>query len=90
MLGFGEIALFILIVLGVLYGIGIGLLKTWNYIVANRRRHRLEREADERQHRKQLADDFAESMRSLNEIGGGSMSFEDYAGKSKRLSKVKQ
>lgn len=87
MLGFGEIAIFILIILGVLYGVGIGLLKAWNYVVANRRNHRLEREADDRLHRKQLAEDYAESIKALNELGGATMSFHDYTVKGKVIDK---
>lgn len=69
MIGFTEIAIVVLLAFGVLAGIVFGLLKVWNFIVATRRTHRLQREQDERDHRKALADDYAASLKQLDGIG---------------------
>lgn len=61
----------------------VGLWRTVHYF---RRKHRLEKEADDRAHRKALAEDFREATKELTE---GAINFEDYALKTpQRLNKV--
>lgn len=88
MIGFAEITFVVLIGLGVLFGLGVGLIKTWDKVVAIRRRHRLEREEDERNHSKQLAADYAEALQQINNTGG-TMDFADYRTKPK-LSAIRE
>ena len=80
MLGFGEIALFLLIVGVVASGIGYGLYRLWDGVVNTRRKHRLQAQEDERLHRKQMADDYAESAKMLEGLTAN-MSFEEYTNK---------
>lgn len=76
MIGFFEISIVVLLAFAVLAGLVYGGLKAWNFIVATRRKHRLEREEDERNHRKLMAQDFSEIMQMPGETP---LSFTEYA-----------
>jgi len=68
-----EFILGISLILIIVTGWCVGI---WHVTHVIRRRHRLEREADEREHRKQLAADFAEIAKQVG--GAGEFSFSDY------------
>ncbi len=84
MFGFLELSVVVILACGVIAGLVFGSLKVWNFIVATRRTHRLQREQDERDHRKALADDYAASLKQLDGIG--TMDFADYSRKNKKES----
>lgn len=80
-----EFVLAASVLLIVLTGWSVGI---WHTIYHLRRRHRLEKEADDRAHKKALAEDFAEVTKRLTE---GTVNFSDYLGQStKSESEVKQ
>jgi hypothetical protein len=69
--------------LAFLVGMAVG---TWHVVHVMRRRHRLERQAEERENRKQLAADFAEISKQL----GADMSFGDYVSDSREKVSIRR
>jgi hypothetical protein len=60
------------------------VLGVWKVVHIFRRQHRLERERDEREHKKQLAADYAEALKMLSSTDG-TMSFTDYTSPVERV-----
>jgi hypothetical protein len=69
-----EIIIACLLALVILTGLPIGV---WHLIHVLKRKHRLEKEEDERRNKKQLAEDFAVLIKELGE-GSLPISFQDY------------
>jgi len=67
-----EFVLVLSVILIVVTGWCVGI---WHVIHHLRRKHRLEREADDRAHKRALAEDFTEISKQLGE---GSLNFGDY------------
>lgn len=73
MTGVLEFAFAVIILVAFFTGLTLGV---WKVVHNFRRQHRLEREADERAHKKALAADFAEATKMLE---SGAINFRDYA-----------